>query len=267
VIARVHSERGAGPPLVYVPGIDGTGRLLFSTEERLARCFRVICLRYEPGSAEPREDSYERLAASVVAACRERVQGPVLLLSESFGGGVALQAALDHPQDVAGLAVVNSFARYGWRVLLAAGRVLCRLTPAVLFQIGRGRFAARTLFAPRYEEQAMQDFLAMQETCLDAAYCRRLRMIGRLDLLPRLAEISQPVALFASDGDRINPSVQSARAMAEALPNVELEILEQAGHVVLPLAEEPWVERRQELARRAGLEVSGDDYSDPSSPA
>ena len=51
MIARVVDESGSGPPLVYVPGIDGTGRLLLSTAERLTSRFRLICLRYAPSSA------------------------------------------------------------------------------------------------------------------------------------------------------------------------------------------------------------------------
>jgi hypothetical protein len=59
------------------------------------------------------------------------------------------------------------------------------------------------------------------------------------------------VALFASDSDKIVPSVPAAREMLRGLPDATLEILPRAGHVVLPLAEEPWVDRLRALERRA----------------
>jgi hypothetical protein len=39
--------------------------------------------------------------------------------------------------------------------------------------------------------------------------------------------------------------------MERGLADATLEILPRAGHVVLPLAEEPWVERLSALAARA----------------
>jgi len=253
MIARVRSNSGTGATLVYVPGIDGTGRLLLSCAERLERRFRLICLCYEPGPQPPARDSYEGLAASVLAAVGEIASDPPILLSESFGGAVALRAALDHPESVAAVAVVNGFARHPSRARLAAARFVAALMPDLAFRIGRRHLAVRSLFGPRQEARALADFHAMRESRLDAGYRRRLAMIAALDLLPELGRIERPVALFASDRDRVVDSVPAARAMAELLPHAELEILRDAGHVVLPLEEEPWVERMEALARRAGV--------------
>jgi alpha-beta hydrolase superfamily lysophospholipase len=61
-----------------------------------------------------------------------------------------------------------------------------------------------------------------------------------------------PVSLFAAENDRVVAAVPAAREMAALLPDVELELLPRAGHLVLPLACEPWSERLERLARRAG---------------
>lgn len=251
MLAQVLNDRGSGPLLVYVPGIDGTGRFLLDTEARLATRFRVLTLRYttEPPAAGG-ADGYAGLAASVLAAVGERSAEPALLLAESFGVSVALQAALDAPERVAGLALVNGFAHHPWRVRLALSRLVVACVPGPLFRLGRRVAGPDVLFGTRRDPDVERGFHAIGETRFDRDYRRRLAMIKGLDLRQRLPELRRPVLLFASADDRIVPAVRAAREMRALLPDVELEVIERAGHVVLPLPDEPWLERMERLAQR-----------------
>jgi pimeloyl-ACP methyl ester carboxylesterase len=247
--AEIVASSGAGPPLVYVPGIDGSGELLLGTAARLARGFRLTRLRY---GGEPDGD-YASLAASV-AACIERLGlEHALVLAESFGVAVALQTALDHPRRVAGLALVNGFARYHDRLGVALTRGLFALAPQAWIRAARARFLQRGLLAPRRDEAALGALLALPANWFDARYRARLALIQRLDLRARLAEIRCPVTLFAAERDRVVASLAAARDIAARIPQAEIEVLPEAGHLVLPLAAEPWEERLQRLAARAGL--------------
>ncbi|MEW6071481.1 MAG: alpha/beta fold hydrolase [Planctomycetota bacterium] len=252
MLARLLEVAGAGPPVVYVPGIDGSGRYLLGTAARIAARFRLARLAY---TAEipppPGGDTYSGLARSVLAGLDEAGFDRPLVLTESFGGAVALQLALDAPERVAGLLIVNSFAHYAWRRRLAVSRLIAPLLPAPLVRALRPVVAPRAFFHPRRDPAARRAFLATPPAAFDAGYRRRLRMIRELDLRPRLAEIRAPVALFASDRDRIVAAVPAATVLQEGLPDARLEILSGAGHLVLPLAAEPWPERLQELAGRA----------------
>lgn len=252
--AEILADGGSGPTLVYVPGIDGTGELLLGTAARLERRFRLVRLRYvgEPGDAGG-GDSYAALAASALSALEERGATRPLLLAESFGGAVALQMALDAPESVAGVAIVNSFAHYSARKRLALTLALSRLSTRTLYRIGRRLMAQWALLAPRRDAAALEAFKGLSRIGIDAAYRRRLRMIEGLDLRPRLGEIRVPVALFAADRDRVVDSLESLRAIESSIPGATLEVIPLANHLVLPLAEEPWVERMEALARRAGL--------------
>ena len=249
MIAHIRSAHGEGPTLVYVPGIDGTGELLLGTAPRLCERFRLVTLSYE---AEPRADhgdDYAPLAASIARALDQQRIGSALVLAESFGGAVALQLALDHPDRVKGLAIVNGFAHYDARLRLAVTRLVAPLVPRPLFRLGR-RTAPHTLLAPRRDDEVLSAFHGVTSRGFDDGYRRRLAMIGRLDLRARLAEVQRPVALFASDRDRVLDAVAAARAMASALPDATLEILPRAGHLVLPLPEEPWLQRIEALQAR-----------------
>jgi pimeloyl-ACP methyl ester carboxylesterase len=247
--AEIVATSGSGPPLVYVPGIDGSGELLLGTAARLERRFRLTRLCYG-GDAT---GDYANLAASVARCIELSGAGRALLLAESFGVAVALQTALDQPARVAALALVNGFAQYHDRLGLAVTRGIFALAPRAWIRPVRRRFVQRVLFAPRRDEHALQELLSLRADWFDERYRARLSLVGRLDLRPRLGEIRCPVALFAGDHDRVVDAVREALELQKGLPDAELTILRAAGHVVLPLAEEPWEERLEFLAKRGRM--------------
>src|SRR5262245_40042305 len=100
-----------GSPLLYLPGLDGTGRLLHR-QPVLHEHYAVRCFGY-PQNAPV---TYDELAAPVIRALEE--DGPGTLLAESFGGAVALTAALARPELVRRLVLVNTFAYFPRRPLI-----------------------------------------------------------------------------------------------------------------------------------------------------
>lgn len=247
--AEVLDTRGSGPELVYVPGIDGSGELLLGLERRLTPHFRLTRLCYRGDTS----GDHASLATSVARCVQDLGAPSALLLAESFGVAVALLTALDHPRQVAGLALVNGFARYSNRLGLALTRGVFALAPAAWIHRGRRGFVQRGLIAPRRDERALEAVLALRGDWFDERYRARLRWIGAVDLRARLVDVRCPVEIFAAEQDRVVDSVRSGRELARAIPAARLTLLPRAGHLVLPLAEEPWEERLRTLARRAGL--------------
>jgi len=248
MIATLRGEGGQGPPLVYVPGIDGGGDLLLGTAARLEQRFRLLRLAYRPDG----DDTYEALARAVVALLESLGVERAPFLAESFGGALGLQLALDHPGCVRGLAIVNGFAHFRRRARLALSALVLPFVPSPFFQIGRRTLGPRALIGPRRDPRVERLFLACPGIECDEGYARRLRMVRAVDLRPRLAQIRRPVALFASERDRVVDSLFQAREMAARIPGATLEVLAGSGHVVLPFPDEPWVERMEALAERAG---------------
>jgi pimeloyl-ACP methyl ester carboxylesterase len=247
--AEVLDTRGRGPELVYVPGIDGSGELLLGLAERLEPHFRLTRLCYRGDTS----GDHTTLAASV-ARCIQGLGAPsALVLAESFGVAVALLTALDHPRQVAGLALVNGFARYSNRLGLALTRGVFALAPAAWIHRGRRGFVQRGLIAPRHDEAALAGVLALRGDWFDERYRARLRWIAAVDLRARLGEVRCPVEVFAADQDRVVDSVRAGRELVAGIPVARLSVLPRAGHLVLPLTDEPWEERLLALARRAGL--------------
>ena len=250
---RLRSDRGSGTPLVYIPGIDGSGALLLGNEAVLERAFRLVTLRHlsEESAACRERDHYAALASDVVAVLDTLGIARAVLVAESFGGAIALRCALDHPERVAALGIVNSFAWFPKRASLALGRVFAPLVLRPVFDWFRPRIAPWSLFGKLREADALRRFAGVRGVYFDRGYRRRLAMIQGLDLRDELHRIDQPVRLFAATHDRVVPSLRCARTMQERLPHATTSVVDGGGHLILPLASLPWRDWLGELANRA----------------
>ena len=125
------------------------------------------------------------------------------------------------------------------------------LVPAPLFRAARTIFSPYTLLGPRQNRRVRAAFRAAPLGDLGPGYVRRMTMIRGVDLLDELPRIQAPTHVFAADSDRVVDSIPAGEAIVEGLPRARLTVIENAGHIVLPLDEEPWLERLQELDARA----------------
>lgn len=211
-------------PVVYLPGIDGTGRLLYR-QERLDAEFAVRCVSY------PQDDShtYADLVRLGVRALEET--GPGVVLAESFGGAVALMVALERPDLVRRLVLVNTFARYPRRLFIdAAGLVGPWLPMKPSHPATR---ALRGLFffgpgIPKEEQSAWWDRTADVPL---RVYGHRMRLLRDIDLLPRLGDVQAPAVVFTSPNDWVVPA-PAGRLLAKRLPRAKLVALS-AGHAAM----------------------------------
>lgn len=104
-------EQGAGPVLLLLHGLGGhMGNYAYGVAERLATNHRVVIVD-RPGSGHssrlgttPADLTTQATAlAELIAKLR---LGQPLVVGHSFGGAVALALALEHPDAVAGLALI-----------------------------------------------------------------------------------------------------------------------------------------------------------------
>ncbi len=137
--AEVRIE-GRGPPLVYVPGMDGTGQLFYTQVPALARHFSVTMYALRDTATE-----MDALVADLERVVRIAASNgePAVLVAESFGGALAMSFALAHPAMVRGLVVLNSFPYYGrqFRLRLALG--MLRIMPWGMMRTVRWLTASR----------------------------------------------------------------------------------------------------------------------------
>lgn len=222
---------GDGPPLVLVPGMDGTGRLFYRQVPLLARRFRVATYRLRddaPSMAVLIED----LAAVIRAASPSGA--PAIVVGESFGGTVAMSAALARPDLVAALVVLNSFPYFEprWRLRLAIFALQTVPFPWQAMGAVR-RLTAFRMHSPHTHRAEIRRFLTLTSGTTRPGYLARLRVLLAYDVRDRLQEIRAPTLFLAADRDHLVPSVQQGRQMAALVPEATFRVLAGHGHICL----------------------------------
>ena len=220
---------GSGPALVYVCGIEGTGRLFYKQAADLARDHTVITFplrgkgRYEMA----------RLIEDLAWVVRDAGFGRATFLGESFGGLLTLAAALERPDMFERMILVNTFPHFVQRARIHLGVVLFTLLPYQLVKAHRTRSARHVLFSADVSEEDRRLFREHTRVVPYEGYVSRLRIIRDTDLRPRLGDIKIPALVVAGTRDRLLDSVGAARLMASRLPRARLKLLEGTGHVAL----------------------------------
>ena len=148
-----------------------------------------------------REAAYSNLYASFAEYCNG-LGGPVDLCGLSLGGVLALEYALEHPENVRSLALIG--------------------TP---YKVPKGAFALqnvvfRFLPKPAFEGMAFgkRGTIALTNSLKD------------MDLSGRLGEVKCPTLIVCGERDRAN--MEPARYLAENIKGARLRVIEGAGHVV-----------------------------------
>jgi len=211
-------------PVVYLPGVDGTGRLLHR-QPGLAERFTLRCVSY------PQDDRHTYADLVSLGVKQLEDTGPGVVLAESFGGAVGLMIALQRPDLVRRLVLVNTFAWYPRRLSIGLMSVVGPWLPnSPSHPSTRG---VRSLFffgrsIPKSEQDAWWDRTADVPM---RAYGHRFRMLAELDLRQRLREIDIPAIVFTSPNDWVVPAT-AGRFLAKRLPCAK-RIGRSAGHAAM----------------------------------
>lgn len=218
--------QGEGPPFVYVPGMDGTGRLFYRQLPRLSREYRVTTYSLRDSAATMAE-----LVDDLAGVVRfvSRGERPALVFGESFGGALSMSFALARPELVERLVVLNAFPFFRPQLRLKLAIAWIRTFPWKTMALVR-RATATRMHSRYTHRDEIRRFLELTADTTREGYLGRLRILQDYDLRGRLGEIAAPTLLLAADRDHLVPSVQQAVYMADRIPNATLRILEGHGH-------------------------------------
>lgn len=160
-----------------------------------------------------------------------------VLVGSSYGGVLAVQAALERPERVEALILADAAVYIqeempAWLLNLPQVR---RLGPLFARELGQSESFIRQTYAhpDRISAERMSlTLIHAQIEDWDSAFWEYLRVWGANppDVADRLADIEQPALVITGDSDAVVPVTDSQRLDAE-LPNSELVILPSCGHV------------------------------------
>ena len=255
---------GSGPPLVLVHGLGSSAAVEFYYNlEPLAAHHRVFAIDL-PGFGRSDKpvlrytiDLFVR-AVSDLMACEGIERAAVM--GVSMGGRVALGLALDSPEKVERLVLVDALGVgaprrvLAYSILLTRGlgeltlrgtaRALRQMNPAVIRRFWGWYLKRPNRVASIWSDERIANhgtLLATPE--YRAAYLSALRSIAGMRQLrngvvveDRLAELRMPTLLIWGGHDHIFPA-SHAQAAKDRIPNGRLEIFDDSGHT--PQMEEP----------------------------
>jgi pimeloyl-ACP methyl ester carboxylesterase len=249
--ARLHvREAGAAsaPRVLLIHGANANLRELWAPfAEELARDFRVIAMD-RPGmgySTRPRRNGHKLTTqARLAAAVLRETGGPAIVVGHSLGAAVALRLALDAPNLVAGLVLLapasTPFAgKPIWWARLPAtpllGRIFCsliipNLAPLIAHANIDNNFAPGAAPANYYDRSAVG--LAFRPDAFRSSAQDVCAVSAELAAqAPTYPELLAPTIVITAEKDRVLSPKRHARALASALPNAELVIAPDTGHM------------------------------------
>jgi len=163
--------------------------------------------------------------------------GNVVLVGNSYGGVIAVQAALAQPERVEALILVDAavYVQEQMPAWLMGLPQLRRLGPLFARQLGQDEAFLRQTYLNRdliTDERIARTGIHTEVANWDQALWEYLRAwsVDISALAARLGEIQQPALVVAGDGDTVVPVADSER-LDSVLPNSELVILPRCGHV------------------------------------
>jgi pimeloyl-ACP methyl ester carboxylesterase len=250
--ARIHYiDEGAGPVLVLVHGLSGQMlNFTHSLLDRLKRDFRVVILD-RPGSGystRPAGASATIGAQAQIISrfCEALGLGRPLIVGHSLGGAIALALALNHPEQVGGLALLAPATQRPDRVpppfdgLLIASPLLRRLiawTLATPLSIANSARTLAMLFGP---QAVPGDFgvrggglLSLRPVSFIGASTDLVATHGDPGGMPaRYEDLTVPVGILFGADDRILDPVAHGQGLAAKVAGADFELIEGGGHMI-----------------------------------
>jgi pimeloyl-ACP methyl ester carboxylesterase len=241
-----YRDEGAGPPIVLLHGTSSSLHTWDAWVRALASHRRVVRLDLPgfglTGRAPDRDYRVTRYARVVTSLMDQLGIARADLAGNSLGGRVAAVVALDHPDRVRKLVLVDAAGLSGQR-------------PPSIFRLARTPIVNRllTVVTPRFlvknnvlevygDPSRVDDVLIDRYERLLRAEGNRNALLDRLngppdpDLDDRLKEIRAPVLLLWGERDRWIP-VSFGERFRDGIAGSRLVVIRGAGHV--PMEESP----------------------------
>lgn len=228
---------GRSAPLLLLHGMSTAADSFRETIYGLADEFWLIAPDI-PGfghSANTRPYTYAHLVEWLAAFRMALDLTPAALIGHSFGGTLAAAYTLAYPEDVTHLLLAapsilshNTYPYFLKRAAVSLG--LLDLGSAISqSSVWVNRQIKSPFYAPERQDESVWQ-RRLQDYSLARASAAVLKASAFFDLRPALSQIKQPVCLIWGENDPV-VSPQDAQKLLAMLPNAEVHMLPECGHV------------------------------------
>lgn len=228
-----HGAAGGAPPLVAIPGLDGTIGSIEPIVQRLAKTRQVVVVDF---SAE-RNQTLEALVEEIAVQLAARGDAALDIMGQSIGTIIAAQLSVLPQLSVRRVVLTCTFTRARWTML--RGVVwLTRLSPRFLYRLTSPLTIALSC-GPVGDGRRHPAFAASRNSDKNAVARRTAWQIKR-DFSPALACIEAPLLILMGQNDRFVPhagrEIAALRALFAGHAAAHVHAVPNAGHIFLPSA-------------------------------
>ncbi|MGF1499983.1 MAG: alpha/beta fold hydrolase [Elainellaceae cyanobacterium] len=222
------------PLFVFLPGMDGTGRLLTVQIADLAAYFDLRCLVIPPTDLTDWDGLADRVAVLIQAELQDNPNRAVYLCGESFGGCLALKVVRRSPQLISRLILVNPATSFNRRPWIVWGSQMTRLLAEPAYQLSCMGLLPFLANLERIAPDERHALLRAMKSVSQKSSIWRLSLLAEFELAPAdLWSISQPTLLVAGARDRLLPSLPEINRLARHIPQSQTYVLPNSGHACL----------------------------------
>ena len=247
---QLHCELyGAGEPIVFMSGTACNCQIWKQFQVQAFTVDHRVLLFDNRGagkSDKPHEHYSIETCAHDLAVLIDKLElGPAHLVGHSMGGRIALQAALDYPDNVRTVTLAGSGSgNYSKQAGYPRGipiDVCLEIVEKGYAAFYRDHYLEEFMFSPSFKEKHPEHFkefarLLLQDVPPLESFFRHVVARQQFEASHRLMDIKIPALVIVGEHDRATKAVgtgdhvRQAEALAGALPMAELVVIKDAAH-------------------------------------
>jgi pimeloyl-ACP methyl ester carboxylesterase len=239
--AIAYEMEGEGVPLLFIHQVATDRRIWRYQRKSLSQRYRLIAvdvLGHGEIAGSPQGFSLEDTVDQLRMLLTQLRSGPTFVIGVSMGASIAIRLALGDPASIRGLVLISPWSFDTSKHTRNLIERLFRLAEAG-DMASHADFFLRYTLPPVFLERHSDDYEALRTLVMEQdprAIAYSWAAYIAADVTGTLKDLQVPSLVISGFGDLLTPPYL-ARALANELPTVELEVWEEAGH--FPFFEDP----------------------------
>ena len=222
------------PLFVFLSGMDGTGKLLRPQLSSLSTTFDIRCLSIPQNDLSTWTQLLQRTINLIKIEQKAAPKRHIYLCGESFGGCLALKVALNAPELLDKLILVNSGTSFSQKPIVKYGSYLTQYLPTYLYRLSVIATLPFLGALDRIKPEERQALLKAMQSVSQQTAIWRLELMRSFQVRKnQLKNFPKSTLIIASAADRLLPSASQAKFLVKYLPKAEMVILPNSGHACL----------------------------------
>lgn len=230
-----HGSSSSAPTVLLLHGIGGSARscapLADEVAERGGHAWCLDAAGYGD-SADPTGTYHDFVADVLRVADSVSPERPVVILGTSWGGVVATATALRRPDRIAGLVLADSTRGSGTSPDKAEAMRARVQEMAIQGADAIAAERAPRLVAPEADPTVAQKVHRSMASLRHGGFAAAAEYMASTDHGPVLRKITCPTLVLVGEHDVVT-GVEESRLLAERIPDAQLHIIDDAGHVAI----------------------------------